>query len=100
MSDDISDMTPDDGQGVDLSGSSWGEGGNEVSSRALRKLNALLRFTDTAGEVLIYCLLAAIAVALVWVLFYVNYGDIVLNDGTMFHCVLDGMSGEVYAPKQ
>lgn len=80
--------------------SSWGHAPEQISVKAKLKYKRILGSVATTGEIAALGLMIAILIALIWFLFFINFGNIVFDDGTMFHCVLDGLSGDIYAPKQ
>lgn len=80
--------------------SSWGQPPDRISIKAKLKYQKILNSIATIGEFAVFVLTVATFVALVWFLFFINFGNIVLDDGTAFHCVMDGLTGEIYAPRK
>lgn len=75
--------------------SSWGKHDAGVDVRAMRRYQGILSSIASAGEALIFVLLAGILAGLVWLLTQTNFENVIFYDGTDMACVLNGKTGEI-----
>lgn len=75
--------------------STWGNTGERVDIRALRRYSAWLALALSAGEWTAIALTVAIAVAMAGTLTYLNFENVIFTDGTSHVCVLDGSTGAI-----
>lgn len=75
--------------------STWGNTGEQVDLRALRRYSSWLAVGHTVGEWLAIVLVVAVALAMAGTLAYLNFENVIFTDGTSQACVLDGNSGVI-----
>ncbi len=75
--------------------STWGNTGERIDLRALRRYSAWLAFVLTAGEWIAIVLVVAIAIATAGTFTYLNFENVIFTDGTSHVCVLDGTTGAI-----
>jgi hypothetical protein len=75
--------------------STWGNTGEKVDVRALRRYSAWLARVLNACEWIAIVLVVAIALAMGGTLAYLNFENVIFTDGTDQTCVLDGSTGVI-----
>lgn len=75
--------------------STWGNTGERVDIRALRRYATWLAAVHSAGEWLAIVLVVAIALAMAGTLAYLNFENVIFTDGTSQACLLNGNSGVI-----
>lgn len=75
--------------------STWGNTGERIDIRALRRYSGWLAIALSAGEWVGIALAIAIALAMGGTLAYLNFENVIFTDGTSHVCVLDGNTGAI-----
>jgi len=75
--------------------STWGNTGERVDIRALRRYSTWLALANNVGEWTAILLVVVLAIAMVATLVYLNFENVIFTDGTSQACVLDGNSGVI-----
>jgi hypothetical protein len=75
--------------------STWGNTGEKVDVRALRRYSSWLAVGLNTAEWLAIALGVAIALAMGGTLAYLNFENVIFTDGTDQACVLDGSTGVI-----